>query len=153
MNILPVETLLTTIDEGEQFTFTFETLLEPDEILVSIEITDNDLPYVINVSGSTFSGNFYGLFDLPKNSLKYRQSVGDLISVSSFADLPPKGTADLYSYTPPSEMIKNFTITVVCKYMKGPVGAELPMELSKVYIQPVQGNWSIFTKMFLDYVR
>lgn len=153
MEIMPIETLLPEISEGEYASFTFEAIPEADEILTSLEIIKTDFPDSIEISGPTFSGSFSGLFQLPENSLKFRKGIDEPQAVSSFNDLPQKGTVDLYSYTPPSEMLKNFSITVSCKYMKGPVGAELPMELEKIYTQPIIGNWSIFTQMFLNYVR
>lgn len=150
--ILPEESLLPVIMEGSNFSFTFTNTLEADEVLVDFKITETDMPQAIAINGPTFSGNFAGLFQLPPGSLKYRLG-NDLLEASSFNDLPPKGTADLYSYSAPRQMFKNFNIKVELTYSKGEPGAEQVLNITKQYTQPVQGNWDTFTNMFLAYVR
>ena len=151
-NILPELSKLPVIMEGSNFSYSFQQSLEADEVLVSFKITETDMPPAIEINGPTFSGNFSGLFTLPEGSLKYR--IGnELKQASSFSELPPKGTADLYSYSAPRTMLKQFNIKVEIVYNKGEPGAEQVLNITKWYTQPVQGNWDTFTNMFLAYVR
>lgn len=148
--ILPNETLLPVIDEGQFATYTFEYELELEETLVEFKIINTTFPDSITINGATFSGVFADLFRLPHGSLKYR--IGDeLKSADSFADLPPKGTADLYSYSAPSQMIDHFYVTVELKYSD--VAGGEPLNISKTYTQPIEGNWNTFRELFLNYVR
>ena len=138
--------------EGSNFSYSFQQSLEADEVLVSFKITETDMPPAIEINGPTFSGNFSGLFALSEGSLKYR--IGnELKQSSSFSELPPKGTADLYSYSAPRTMLKQFNIKVELVYNKGEPSAEQVLNITKWYTQPVQGNWDTFTNMFLVYVR
>ena len=151
-NILPELSQLPIIMEGSRFSYSFQSSLEADEVLISFKITETDMPPAIEINGPTFSGNFSGLFTLPEGSLKYR--IGnELKQVSSFPELPPKGTADLYSYSAPRDMLKQFKIKVELEYTKGEIGAEQVLNITKWYTQPVKGNWDTFTRLFLDYVR
>lgn len=148
--ILPTTSLLPTIMEGESISFTFESQLLATETLVEFKIISTNFPNSINVNGATFSGSFSGLFTLPDGSLKYRDG-DDLISVNSFSSLPPKGTVELYSYTPPNQMLKNFNIVVSLTYLDET--STEPLNITKSYTQPVQGNWNTFRDLFLAYVR
>lgn len=155
--ILPIETVLPVIDENVNFSFNFDYELDSNEILDSITIKTSNMPEQININGKTFSGNFSGLFQLPKNSLKYRMN-DQLYSTDSFSKLPQKGTFDLYSYSAPSEMLKTYDILVEMNYKSVVVdetgtNTEEVLNISKWYKQPVEGNWSTFMNMFLNYVR
>lgn len=150
--ILPTNTMLPTILEGDSFSFSFTYSLAAGETVESILITHHNFPNVINVSGPTFSGTFSGLFSLPTDSLKYRKGL-DYGVASRFSDLPAKGTADLYSMTPPSTMIKDYSLTVTLNYIKtDEAGLETRLNITKTYTQRVQGNWSTFKNQFLDYL-
>lgn len=149
-NILPIEPLLPEIMEGDSASFTFEAELDPaTEVLVNVEIIETDFPEYISIQGPTFSGNFINLFKLAPGSLKYRKGL-DYGEADSFADLPPKGEASLYEYHAPREMIRNFNIKVQLNYTDL---AGTQLNITKDYIQPIQGNWDNFKRQFLDYVR
>lgn len=148
-DIIPSSTTLPTILEGQSISFTFEADLSSTETLINLEIISTDFPEYIEINGATFSGNFNGLFTLPENSLKYRDG-DELKSTNSFALLPPKGTVELYSYTPPNQMLKNFKIDVRLTYTDETLE---PLNIIKSYTQPIQGNWNVFRDLFLQYVR
>ncbi|EQA7786704.1 hypothetical protein ACX818_001290 [Acinetobacter baumannii] len=149
-SILPENKLLNVIMEGNNSSVAFSPSLSGTEKLVSINIIYHNFPNSITVNGPKFSGVFRDLFELPKDSLKYRKGL-EYGTASKFSELPPKGAAQLYSFTPPSQMLKNFNVTVELVYNEGPGTPEL--NITKEYIQPVQGNWDTFKNQFLEYVR
>lgn len=149
-DILPLEPLLPEIMEGDSASVTFTAELDPaTELLVDIEIIETDFPDTIDVQGPTFSGKFEHLFKLGPSALKYRIGL-DYGEADSFADLPPKGSAQLYEYRAPREMLKNFNVKVRVNYTDL---AGTPLNITKDYIQPIQGNWDNFRRQFLEYVR
>lgn len=148
--LLPEEKLLPVIMEGEQSSFTFTYEIDSSEEFESILI-EADFPDYIDINGPTFSGVFFDLFELPKNSLKFRKGL-EFGEVSKFSDLPPKGEAQLYSYTAPSVMRQNFDVKVTLKY-HDILTPENSLNITKYYVQPIQGNWNTFRQQFLDYVR
>lgn len=149
-DILPLVNLLPEIMEGDTASVTFTPELDPaTEVFVSCEIIETNFPDTIDIQGPTFSGKFEHLFKLPPESLKYRIGL-DYGVADSFADLPPKGTAQLYEYHAPREMLKNFNVKVQLNYTDL---AGTPLNITKDYIQPIQGNWDNFRRQFLDYVR
>lgn len=150
--ILPISTTLPIILEGDSFSFSFTYSLAAGEKFESLSIVQSNFPQGITISGPTFSGVFSGLFELPLNSLKYRKGL-EFGVASRFSDLPPKGTADLYSMTPPSVMIKDYSIQVSLNYTKtDEAGVETRLNITKWYTQRVQGNWSTFKNQFLNYL-
>lgn len=148
--ILPEDNILPEILEGTSSSFTFSYDIDATEELDSISIT-SDFPDYILTNGPTFSGTFIDLFELEPASLKYRQNL-DYGEAQKFSQLPPKGTADLYSYTPPHEMKKTFNVTVSMDYhlIAEP---DTKLNITKHYIQVVQGNWDTFLRQFLEYVK
>ncbi len=148
-SILPENSTLTTIVEGSSSSFTFTSNLDATETLVSLEIISTDFPSSIIVSGPTFSGTFSNLFKLDPGSLKYRKGI-EYGTADSFASLPSKGTADLYSFTAPQVMLKNFNVKVKLTYTDATMAS---INITKDYVQPVQGNWDTFKQQFLNYVR
>lgn len=148
--ILPLDQTLPTILEDEYFSFSFDYELASNEEFDSISIESN-LPEYISIDGSNISGRFTDLFELPVGSLKFVQGT-TFGEVSRFADLPPKGTAQLYSYTAPNYMRKEYTIKIVLYYhdISSPGNT---LNITKYYIQPIQGNWDIFKRQFINYVR
>lgn len=150
-SILPLNSKLGTIMEGVNASFTFTAELLPTEKLVSLKIIQTDFPKYISINGPTFSGTFVNLFQLPENSLKFRKGL-EYGQASNFAELPPKGTADLYSFTAPSVMLKNFNLKVELVYTDE-ANPTTELNITNSYIQPVQGNWDTFKQQFLNYVR
>lgn len=142
---------LNTILEGEYFNKSFNYELDSNESFSSIKIIESNFPDYISIDGNSFYGVFRNLFDLPKDSLKYRKGL-EYGTASNFNELPPKGTADLYSFTAPSEMIKNYTIKVKLSYFDISDPA-IELNITKEYIQQVQGNWDSFKNNFLEYLR
>lgn len=158
-DILPIENVLQTIHEGKNFSFSFDFELSENETLKKISIKYSDMPEQIIIDENTFKGNFSGLFELPDGSLKYRFN-DELFETNSFSKLPPKGSADLYSYSAPQQMLKTFNILVEMEYTSNTPSidgsetlTEEVLNISKWYKQPVNGNWSTFMNMFLNYVR
>lgn len=148
-DILPISTLLPVIMEGANASSTFTPSLDATETLVDLSIIQTDFPEYISVSGPTFSGKFSGLFKLQPGALKYRAGL-EYGETDSFASLPAKGEAQLYSYTAPSVMKKDFHVRVQLKYTNE---AANQLNITKDYIQPIQGDWGTFRQQFLDYVR
>ncbi|AEJ90216.1 hypothetical protein ZZ1p0163 [Acinetobacter phage ZZ1] len=148
-DILPINSLLPTIMEGANASFTFTPSLAATEKLISLKIIQNDFPSYINVSGPTFAGRFVGLFKLQPGALKYRKGLiyGE---TDSFDKLPPKGQAQLYSYTAPTVMKKDFHLKVELKYS---TEGNTELNITKDYIQPIQGDWNTFREQFINYVR
>ena len=148
-NILPENELLQEILEDTSVSFSFQSQLSEGEVLKTLEITYHNFPVYILVNGPTFSGKFSDLFELSKNSLKYRQGL-DYGTASKFSELPMKGSADLYSIIMPGEMIKYFDITVMMTYEDS---TAVMNTIIKKYRQPVRGNRQKFISQFLNYVR
>lgn len=148
-NILPSPQDLPEILEDSYESFTFAAELTSEETLKSIKIIDHSLPENILVVGATFSGTFSDLFELPLDSMKYRQGL-EYGTASKFSELPEKGTADLYSIIMPGEMIKYFNIIVELVYTDVTLTDQT---ITKSYIQPVRGNRYKFISQFLNYVR
>ncbi|QGZ15745.1 hypothetical protein HYQ21_gp229 [Acinetobacter phage vB_AbaM_Apostate] len=149
--IVPATTKLSTIMEGDNVSFTFSAELAATEKLVSLKIIQHDFPSYISINGATFSGRFTDLFKLPLNSLKYRKGL-EYGQATTFAELPPKGTAVIYSFTTPNVMLKDFNLTVQLTYTEE-ANPTTELNITNSYIQPVQGNWDTFKHQFLDYVR
>lgn len=150
-DILPAANLLPVIMEGESTSFTFTPDLAATETLTSLRIISTDFPPNININGATFSGTFSNLFKLEPGALKYRDGLG-YGEVDSFADLPPKGTVQLYSYKAPRQMLKNFNVRVQL-IASDTVDPTIEINITKDYIQPIQGDWNIFRQQFINYVR
>ena len=146
-SILPDDPILDDIYEGEFSSVKFNYELDSGDSFISMSI-DAKFPNNIEINQSGYSGEFNNLFELPKGSLKY--VIGETIGeANKFIDLPPKGTADLYSFEAPKVMLKNFDVNVTLTYNSN--GEEI--NITKQYIQPIRGNWSTFKTQFLNYVR
>ncbi|QQM13900.1 hypothetical protein CPT_Morttis_168 [Acinetobacter phage Morttis] len=150
-SILPSNSMLATVIEGANVSFAFTAALAPTEKLVSLKIIQTDFPSYITINGASFSGKFINLFQLPINSLKYRKGL-EYGQASTFGELPPKGTADLYSFTAPAVMLKNFNIRVELVYTDES-NPTTELNITNTYVQAVQGNWDTFKQQFLEYVR
>lgn len=149
--ILPEEKLLEEIIEGETTSFTFTHELSDQEVLVKLEIIETTFPNYILINGATFSGTFSGLFSLGPGALKYRIGL-DYGEADSFADLPPKGTAQVYSYTAPSVMLETFKVVVKLTYTDI-LDPSTEINITKTYTQPIRGDWNVFRQQFINYVR
>ncbi|ADI96399.1 gp5.1 conserved hypothetical protein [Acinetobacter phage Ac42] len=155
-NILPVNSILPDALEGDQVHQAFTAELSSTETLDSIRIINNDFPNGIVVNGASYSGVFRDVFKLSPGALKYRKGF-EYGQADSFSELPPKGTADLYSYGAPSVMRDNFHCTVELIYTSSdasdPAATGTQSTITKSYTQPLQGNWSTFANRFREYVR
>lgn len=152
-DILPINNMLATINEGVNFNVTFTPSLASGDTLTSLKIISHNLPSNINVSGASYSGMFKNNFDLPFQSLKYRE--GDqLKAVSAFQQLPPKGSVDIYEYRAPSSMLKNFSITIKMDYneVDPTTTTSTPKSITKTYTQPIRGSYDNFTQQLLNYL-
>lgn len=152
-DILPVNTQLPYVNEGVNVNVSFTPSLSSGEVLTNIKITSHDLPSNINVSTSSYNGIFKDNFSLPYMSLKYRDG-DELKAVSSFQELPPKGTVDVYSYKGPETVLKDFHITVVMNYTETDpaTSTTTSKSITKSYIQPIRGNYGDFAQKLLDYL-
>ncbi|ADG60061.1 hypothetical protein Acj9p161 [Acinetobacter phage Acj9] len=150
-DILPQLERLDDIREGEYSSFTFESDLTDQEVLVKLEIIESDFPEYILINGATFSGKFENLFTLPPGSLKYRDGL-EYGEADSFASLPPKGTVQLYEYNAPRVMLEDFKISVRLTYTEI-TDPSTEINITKVYTQPIRGDWNVFRQQFINYVR
>lgn len=146
--ILPEESELPDIYESEHANVEFGYILNSGEEFLSMSV-ESEFPDYIEHFSNGYKGEFNNLFELPPGSLKYTKGL-EYGEAQKFSELPPKGTADLYSYTAPKIMLKNFNVSVNLKILDS-IGTEI--NITKQYIQPVRGNWSTFKAQFLNYVR
>lgn len=158
--ILPLYETLDEIEEGLNFSVSFTASLNTTESVKAIKIISHNFPDTVKINDQTFSGKFINIFKLPTNSLKYR--IGDqLKSVSSFEELPSKNLIDIYSFTPPGSMRKEFycdvelTYTVTSESSTGDQSGASVDEFKTIkrYTQPVYGNWSNFANILRTYLE
>lgn len=157
--IIPINTTLEELIEGDFVDQYFTASLEADETLKSITITNYQPVTGITVAQNHYTGNYNSIFTFGANALLYREG-NDLKSASAWEELPPPKEADLYLFRAPTALSKTFTYTVELIYtvttpaVPGEPGSGSVEEkkLTKVYSQTVKGNWSIWAKKLRDYV-
>ncbi len=95
-DILPINTTLREVIEGEYVEQYFTAQLSTNETLKSINIIDYQPVSDISVSETYYKGNYNSVFTFGNDVLKYREG-DELKSASAWEDLPNPKTADLYS--------------------------------------------------------
>lgn len=161
-DILPINTTLREVIEGEYVEQYFTAQLSTNETLKSINIIDYQPVSGISVSETHYKGNYNSVFTFGNDALKYREG-DDLKSASAWEDLPSPKTADLYLWRAPRSLEKTFTYTVEIIYTvteessggsSGGSSAPIVTEhkKQKVYSQTVKGNWSRWGDQLRAYV-
>ncbi|AAX63624.1 gp5.1 hypothetical protein [Aeromonas phage 31] len=159
-DILPASTILPVTRENTPVSQTFTAnLTEAGASLVSITVTQVTPNEGIIVAGSSFSGEYTGVFSL-NGGLKYRLKTGERLTASKWEELPSPLIADLYSFEAPQSLEKTFTYSVVMIYdVVVPVEPGLPVNppvrhtIQKTYSQKVVGTWTIWANNLRDYVN
>lgn len=172
IDILPLNSRLDDISEQSGFSVEFSYRVTPPDSDTKIDVTEFKItqydPNIgVIVSETTISGEYIDSFTLGSNSIKY--ITKDLIkkTAGSFNDLPDPTTADLYSFTAPTNLQKTYTYTVTAKYIVtvsqsgGDSGGKRETNkpsisehtISKTYTQRVFGNWDVWAKQLRDYVK
>lgn len=161
-DILPINTTLPEVIEGEYVEQYFTAQLSTNETLKSINIIDYQPVSGISVSETYYKGNYNSVFTFGNDALKYREG-DDLKSASAWEDLPSPKTADLYLWNAPRSLQKTFTYTVEIIYTVteessggSSGGSTAPIvtehKKQKVYSQTVKGNWSRWGDQLRAYV-
>lgn len=177
VEILPMNTRLPDISERESFRVEFSYNTTPPDANTTYEvkefaITDYRKNSGVTVDGVIVSGEYRDSFSLADDSLKY--ITKDLIkkTAAGFDDLPDPTTADLYSFTAPSQLETEYFYKVVLTYVQkvsssggdsgspkeGAGGTTQPPTITehtieKVYTQKVFGNWDVWAEQLRDYVK
>lgn len=157
--ILPANTTLEEVMEGEAVNQTFSASFEADESLVSLTIIDYQPVTGIQVFQTHYTGHYNSVFTTGSDSLKYRE--GDQFkSAGSWDALPDPKTVDLYLWKAPQGLSKTFTYKLELIYNvttpgdpelgTGPIVTKKTM--TKVYSQTVKGNWSLWADKLRAYV-
>lgn len=161
-DILPINTTLREVIEGEYVEQYFTAQLSTNETLKSINIIDYQPVSDISVSETYYKGNYNSVFTFGNDVLKYREG-DELKSASAWEDLPNPKTSDLYLWKAPRTLEKTFTYTVEIIYTvteessggsSGGSSAPIVTEYKKqkVYSQTVKGNWSRWGDQLRAYV-
>ncbi|QBX32830.1 hypothetical protein Asfd1_204 [Aeromonas phage Asfd_1] len=159
-DILPISTVLPTVRENTPVTQIFTAnLTEPGATLVSITVNSLTHNEGINVAGSSYSGEYTGVFSL-NGGLKYRLKTGERLTASRWEDLPDPKSADLYSFEAPGSLEKDFQYVVEMIYdvvvpsEPGlPVNPPVRNKVEKIYSQTVMGSWRVWANNLRDYVN
>lgn len=159
--IIPANTDLGDVQEGTAVDVEFTAQFDVNEGLVSINIIDYQPTPGINVSGARYSGTYESVFALGQDSLLYRDG-DEFKSTSSWNDLPPAETVDLYLWRAPGDLRRTFTYTVELVYWAetetggGDSGSSTTVKtestITKTYSQLVFGNWSLWANQLRAYV-
>ncbi|UOX40526.1 hypothetical protein UGMREWDR_CDS0221 [Aeromonas phage GomatiRiver_11] len=159
-DILPVSTKLPTVRENSPVNQIFTAnLTEPGATLVSITVFSLTYNEGINVAGSSYSGEYTGVFAL-NGGLKYRLKTGERLTANKWEDLPDPKSADLYSFEAPASLEQDFQYNVEMVYdVITPSEPGMPPNppvrntIEKIYTQTVMGSWSIWANNLRDYVN
>lgn len=154
--ILPISTKLNDVKEYDNVRMTFQPQLEAGETLISINIIDRTPNDGISVEHSTYFGQYINSFNLGSDAIKVRLRLnGELKSYSSWGDLPPPESADIFEFKAPSVLTTDYSYTVKMVYeYTSPTAPSLPVkkEITKSYTQTVFGDYSIWAKQLRNYV-